>query len=157
MTDRRAFLRGSLSGTALALGSGVLGLLRPTRVLAEWPAPRFSPRGVDEALADLAGGAPATPSDAIALEVPGKAGDPRTVPVSVEASLPEVTEIWVLVAENAMPVVAGFRLDEGAVPAVSVRTKMARTSDIIAVVRSRGALYTARTRVEVPSGEGCAV
>jgi sulfur-oxidizing protein SoxY len=152
--DRRGFLRGTL-GAAAALGAAA-GLLHPVRVLAEWPAARFAPRGVDQALADLTGESAAVPSDAITLRVPDTASDARSVPVTVEAALPVVTAIWLLVAENAVPVVAGFQLGPEALPFVSLRTKMAMTSDVIALVRSQGTLYEARARVQVASGEGCA-
>ena len=78
------------------------------------------------------------------------------MPVTIAATLPAVTEIWLVVAENTLPVVAAFQLEPQAIAFVSLRTKMAKTSDLIALVRSQGGLYTAQTRIQVPSGEGCA-
>ncbi|MCU0936342.1 MAG: thiosulfate oxidation carrier protein SoxY [Gammaproteobacteria bacterium] len=132
------------------------GLLRPSQVLAEWPAARFAPRSVAEALADLTGGVAPIPSAGIRIRVPDTASDPRSVPLTIEATLPAVTEIWLVVAENTLPVVAAFQLEPQAIAFVSLRTKMAKTSDLIALVRSQGSLYTAQTRVQVPAGDGCA-
>lgn len=154
-SGRRYFLRGTLAGAAVAIGTAA-GLLRPSQVLAEWPAARFAPRGVAEALADLTGGVAPIPSAGIRIRAPDTASDPRSVPLTIEATLPAVTEIWLVVAENTLPVVAAFQLEPQAIAFVSLRTKMAKTSDLIALVRSQGSLYTAQTRVQVPSGEGCA-
>ncbi len=154
-SGRRCFLRGTLGAGAVAVATAA-GLLRPSQVLAEWPAGRFAPRGVAEALADLTGGVAPIPSAGIRIRAPETASDPRSVPVTIEVTLPAVTEISLVVAENTLPVVAAFELEPQAIAFVSLRTKMARTSDLIALVRSQGSLYTAQTRVQVPSGDGCA-
>jgi hypothetical protein len=46
-SSRRYFLRGTLGAGAVAVATAA-GLLRPSQVLAEWPAARFAPRGVAE-------------------------------------------------------------------------------------------------------------
>lgn len=155
MADRRGFLRTTLGGAVVGLAAAA-GCLRPTQVLAQWPAALFAPRGVDQALADLTRGVAATPSAGIRIRAPETASDPRSVPITVEATLTAVTEIWLVVAENSLPVVASFQLAPEAAAFLSLRTKMAKTSDLIVLVRSQGSLYTAQTRVQVPSGDGCA-
>ncbi len=154
-SSRRHFLRRTLGVGGVAVGAAT-GLLRPSQVLAEWPAARFAPRGVAEALADLTGGVTPVPSAGIRIRAPETASDPRSVPVTIEATLPAVTEVWLVVAENTLPVVAGFQLEPQAIAFVSLRTKIAKTSELIALVRSQGSVYTAQTRVQVPSGDGCA-
>jgi sulfur-oxidizing protein SoxY len=65
-----------------------------------------------------------------------------------------VESIALLAEGNASPLVATFALGAGAVPDVSTRIKMGKTSDVIAVVKAGGKLYSARKSVKVTIG-GC--
>jgi sulfur-oxidizing protein SoxY len=66
----------------------------------------------------------------------------------------DVESIALLAEGNASPLVATFALVAGAVPDVSTRIKMGKTSDVIAVVKAGGKLYSARKSVKVTIG-GC--
>ena len=64
------------------------------------------------------------------------------------------TDGIVIVAENPSPLVASFDLMADSVPEVSTRIKMGKTSDVVAVVKANGQLYSATKNVKVTIG-GC--
>ena len=76
------------------------------------------------------------------------------VPISVSADLPGVTTISILVSENPNALAASYQIPAGTVPSVANRLKMAKTSDVIAIVEADGKLYSATKEVKVTVG-GC--
>ena len=76
------------------------------------------------------------------------------VPVSISSDMSGVESIALLAAGNNTPLVATFTLGEGAVADVSTRIKMAKTGDVVAVVKAGGTLHSARKSVKVTIG-GC--
>jgi sulfur-oxidizing protein SoxY len=76
------------------------------------------------------------------------------VPISIATEMSGVESIALLADGNNSPLVATFMLGAGAVPDVSTRIKMGKTSDVIAVVKAGGKLHTARKSVKVTIG-GC--
>jgi sulfur-oxidizing protein SoxY len=65
-----------------------------------------------------------------------------------------VTSISFLVAENPSALAASYRIPDGTIPAVANRLKMARSSNVIAIVEADGKLYSATREVKVTVG-GC--
>ncbi len=151
--QRRTFLKGSLAGTAVAVAVGA-GLLTPRAVLAAWPKSAFEAKKIDDALAKLFGSADNTPSDKITIKAPDIAENGAVVPVSVKANIDGVESIAILAAKNANPLTSNFTLGANALPNVSTRIKMGKTSDVIAVVKAGGKVYSARKNVKVTIG-GC--
>ncbi len=151
--QRRTFLKGSLAGTAVAVAVGA-GLLTPRAVLAAWPKAAFEAKKVDDVLAKLYGAADNTPSDKITIKAPDIAENGAVVPVSVKAGLDGVESIAILAVKNANPLTSNFSLGAAALPDVSTRIKMGKTSDVVAVVKAGGKVYTARKNVKVTIG-GC--
>ena len=76
------------------------------------------------------------------------------VPISVTSTLPDVTAIAFLVAENPNALVAAYKIPAGTMPSVANRIKMARTSNVIVVVEAGGKLYSTTKEVKVTVG-GC--
>ena len=76
------------------------------------------------------------------------------VPISVSSTLADVTSISILAAENPNALVASYRIPAGTIPNVANRIKMAKTSNVIAVVEAGGKLYSAAKEVKVTVG-GC--
>ena len=76
------------------------------------------------------------------------------VPISVSTALPDVTSISILVAENPNALAASYRIPAGTIPNVASRLKMAKTSNVTAVVEAGGKLYSATREVKVTVG-GC--
>jgi sulfur-oxidizing protein SoxY len=72
----------------------------------------------------------------------------------VTTTLPNVTSIAFIVAENPSALAASYKIPEGTVPAVANRLKMAKTSNVIALVEAGGKLYSATKEVKVTVG-GC--
>ena len=71
----------------------------------------------------------------------------------MSAEMPNVEAIAVLVEKNPSPLIV-YTTFAGAEGYLSVRLKMAETSDVYAVVKSGGKLYMAKQNIKVTVG-GC--
>ena len=76
------------------------------------------------------------------------------LPVGVSSILPGVTELFILVEHNPFPLLAAFTLAPGTEPEVQIRIRMGQSSNIVAVVRSNGQLFSATKSTRVTLG-GC--
>ena len=151
--QRRSFLKGTLAGSAVAVAVGA-GLLSPRTVLAAWPKAAFEAKNVEDAMNKLFGSAANTPSGDIKIKAPDIAENGAVVPVSINTSLGKVDSIAVIAEKNGTPLASNFKLGANAIPNVSTRIKMGKTSDVIAVVKANGKAYSARKNVKVTIG-GC--
>ncbi len=148
---RRTFLKGSLTALSAWLAAG---LLKPLRALAAaWPKTAFESRKIEEALQNLFGAAQTTSSASIRINAPYQWDNGATVPFSVSADLPNVSTIAVLVEKNPRPLITAFHFT-GARAHLSIRMKMAETSDVYVVVKSQGKLYSAKQNIKIVEG-GC--
>ena len=120
------------------------------RVFADWPAELFGAKDVKGALSGNEGLA----SSDITLKAPDIAENGAVVPVTVETNLSNVESISILVKENQRPLSAVFILGPGVQPNISTRIKMAKTSEVIAVVKSGEKRLTTTKEVKVTIG-GC--
>lgn len=146
-TTRRATLR------ILAL-LGAAGLVRPAAAAAPgWPEQAFQQKTQDDVV-KLLYGKPFAASDKVMLEMPEIAENGAVVPVSVSSTLPKVTRISILVPGNPSTLAASYNLPAGTLPEIGCRLKMAKTSDVIALVESDGKLFAATKEVKVTLG-GC--
>ncbi|MEJ2159190.1 MAG: thiosulfate oxidation carrier protein SoxY [Chromatiales bacterium] len=143
---RRVFLSGAIAISAL--------LTLPRALLAAYPTKAFGADNADDALSTLLGSAEHSPSDKITLTAPDIAENGAVVPISVATSLEGAESISVLVEENPQPLVASFDLTPGTMADVSTRIKMGKTSNVIAVVKANGKLYSTSKEVKVTIG-GC--
>lgn len=151
--QRRIFLKGSLAGGALTLAASA-GLLTPRLTLAaDWPKDAFGSKKLEEALQALFGTTATTPSASIKIKAPAQAENSAQVQIQVFAEMPNVESIAVFVEKNPSPLVAhaNFTGSEGF---FSARMKMAQTSDVHAVVKAGGKLYSAKQTIKVTVG-GC--
>ncbi len=148
---RRTFLKGSVVAVAAWLGTGVL---KPLHALAaEWPKTAFEAHKIDETLQNLFGTSQITPSASIKITAPYQAENGATVHCAVFADLPNVSTVAILVEKNEHPLIVAMNFS-GALPYLSLRMKMAQTSDVYAVVKSQGKLYSAKQNIKVTVG-GC--
>lgn len=160
LPDLRTSRRGLLKGAALAAVLGAsANLLRSVAAFAAdaagWPGEAFKQKSQADTLKALyAGKTAAEVSDKVKLDAPEIAENGAVVPISVSTTLPKVTSISLMVAENPNALAASYKIPEGTVPAVSNRVKMAKTSMVVAVVESDGKLYSASKEVKVTVG-GC--
>jgi len=150
---RRLLLKGSLAAGTLSFAAGT-GLLAPSAVVAAWNEAAFKAENIDGALDAAIGDASNAASDSIKIKAPDIAENGAVVPVSISTDLEGVESIALLAEGNNNPLVATFSLGEGALPNVSTRIKMGKTSDVIAVVKSGGKLHSARKSIKVTIG-GC--
>jgi sulfur-oxidizing protein SoxY len=150
---RRIILKGGLASGAVGL-SVAAGLLTPQAVLAAWNEKAFHAKSVSDSLNGLLGSDAMTESGDIKVKAPDIAENGAVVPVTVKSTIAGVESISLLAEKNGTPLVANFRLGTGAKADVSTRIKMGKTSDVIAVVKADGKLYSARKAVKVTIG-GC--
>ena len=151
---RRTVLKGAAAAGLAGFGLAASGSLAFADADAkDWPEKAFKAKSDADVLKDLYGKT-AEPSDKIKLDAPEIAENGAVVPVSVTSSLPNVTNIAILVLENPNALAAAYKIAEGTDPSVANRLKMAKTSKILAVVESGGKLYSASKEVKVTVG-GC--
>ena len=151
--QRRLFLKTALSAGSVGLAV-TTGLLTPSVVLAEWPAKAFQSKKIGEALNNLYKSDAAADSDKISIDAPDVAENGAVVPVKIETSLDNVDRLSLLVSDTQSPLAASFDLQPAVKGMISIRTKVGKSGDLVAVVKSNGKLFTAKKAIKVTLG-GC--
>lgn len=149
---RRIFLKGSVAGGMLGVAASA-GLLSPRMVLAAWPESAFAADNLDTAIKSLLGSSDITTSSDINIKAPDIAENGAVVPITVSTSM-KADSISLFVKENPSPLACTYELGDTTEGTVSMRIKMGKTSDVIAVVKSGGKLFSASKVVKVTIG-GC--
>ena len=152
-TTRRVILKATMAAGTLAVAAGA-NLLTPSTVLAAWPAKAFKAKKMDVAMNAISGSAKPTPSSDITVKAPDIAENGAVVSVEIKTTLPKVESISIYVPVNAFPLSASYILSNQMETSITGRIKMAKTADIVAMVKSNGKLYTAKKGVKVTLG-GC--
>jgi sulfur-oxidizing protein SoxY len=152
-TTRRLILQGAASITLAGL-SIPFGLASAFAAANDkYPEDAFKAKGEADAIKSLYGKT-AEPSDKVKLDAPEIAENGAVVPISVATTLADVTSISFLVSENPNALAASYQIPPGTIPSVANRLKMAKTSNVIAIVEAGGKLYSATKEVKVTVG-GC--
>ena len=151
---RRLILQGAASVALLGLGNLPFGAA-PARAAAndKYPEEAFKLKNEADAIKALYGKT-VEPSDKVKLDAPEIAENGGVVPISVTTTLDKVTSISFFVAENPNALAASYKFPDGTIPAVANRLKMAKTSNVTAIVEADGKLYSATKEVKVTVG-GC--
>ncbi len=151
---RRLVLQGAGLVALVGLGNVPLGFA-PAFAAAndKYPEDAFKQKSDADAIKSLYG-KPAEPSDKVKLDAPEIAENGAVVPISVSTSLADVTSISILVADNPNALAASYKIPAGTMPSVANRLKMAKTTNVIAVVEAGGKLYSTTKEVKVTVG-GC--
>ena len=150
---RRKFVKtATFVGAAVTVAGG--GVLIPQRALGAYAQAAFDARDVDGALDGSLGSTEHTPSDEIKLKAPDIAENGAVVPITVSSTLGNVTAISIIAVGNPGPLTSTYMLSSASEPFVSTRIRMAKTSDVIAVLKADGKLYSATKEVKVTIG-GC--
>lgn len=154
MVSRRSVLQG-LAVVAVVGFTGVRFGVGEALAAAndKYPEDAFKAKSEADAIKSLYGKT-AEKSDKVKLDAPEIAENGAVVPIAVSASLPDVTSIAILVTENPNTLAAAYRILPGAAASVSNRLKMAKTSNVVALVEAGGKLYSASKEVKVTVG-GC--
>jgi sulfur-oxidizing protein SoxY len=151
---RRLILQGAASVALIGVGNIAFGFA-PGFAAAndKYPEDAFKQKSDADAIKSLYGKT-AEPSDKVKLDAPEIAENGAVVPISVATSLADVTSISILVAENPNALAASYKIPAGTIPSVASRLKMAKTTNVIAVVEAGGKLYSTTKEVKVTVG-GC--
>jgi sulfur-oxidizing protein SoxY len=112
----------------------------------------FEAKTLADALKAL-GGTPAA-NDQVTIVSPDIAENGAVVPVGAVSKLPNTTEIYLLVEKNPNPLAAGFVIPAGTEADVQCRLKMGQSTNVIAVVKAAGKLFSATKETKVTLG-GC--
>jgi len=149
---RRLILQGAGSVALVGLGNIAFGVA-PAAANDKYPEDAFKQKSEADAIKSLYGKT-AEPSDKVKLDAPEIAENGAVVPISVSSTLADVTSISILVAENPNALAASYKIPAGTMPSVANRIKMAKTTNVIAIVEAGGKLYRATKEVKVTVG-GC--
>jgi sulfur-oxidizing protein SoxY len=151
---RRLILKGAATVALVGLGNLPFSLA-PAFAAAndKYPEDAFKQKSDADAIKALYGRT-AEPSDKVKLDAPEIAENGAVVPITVSSSLADVTSISILVAENPNALAASYRIPAGTLPSVANRIKMAKTTNVIAIVEAGGKLYKTSKEVKVTVG-GC--
>jgi sulfur-oxidizing protein SoxY len=148
MLTRRKFIQGTT-----ACGLAACFLVSPS-AFADWPSAVFAREKKNDVLKDMFGTDEIEPSSLISIKAPEIAENGAVVPVKIEADLPGVESISLLVDKNPRPLAAQFVMPAKNNGSVGTRIKLAEQSDITVVVKANGKLYSATKFVKVTKG-GC--
>ncbi len=150
---RRKFIKtAAFVGATVSVGS--TALLLPQRAIGAYDQAAFEAKSVDAVLSAVFGTTDHSASDAIKLKAPDIAENGAVVPVTVSSSMANVDMIAIMVPANNVPLTSTYMMSSNSEPFVSTRLKMAKTSDVIAVLKADGKLYSASKEVKVTIG-GC--
>jgi sulfur-oxidizing protein SoxY len=151
---RRLILKGAATVALIGLGNIPLGFAAAFAAANDkYPEDAFKAKSDADAIKSLYGKT-AEPSDKVKLDAPEIAENGSVVPISVTTTLADVTSISFLVSENPNALAASYKIPAGTLPSVANRLKMAKTSNVIAIVEAGGKLYSATKEVKVTVG-GC--
>jgi sulfur-oxidizing protein SoxY len=151
---RRLILQGAGAVALIGLGNLPFGLT-PALAAAndKYPEEAFKQKSDADVIKTLYGKT-AEPSDKVKMDAPEIAENGAVVPISVSTTLADVTSIAFLVSENPNVLIAKYNIPTGTLPSVANRIKMAKTSNVTALVEAGGKLYSASKEVKVTVG-GC--
>jgi sulfur-oxidizing protein SoxY len=151
---RRLILQGAVTVALVGIGKITFGVV-PAFAAAndKYPEGAFKAKSDVDAIKSLYGKT-AEPSDKIKLDAPEIAENGAVVPISVSSTLPDITSISILVSENPNALAASYKIPAGTLPSVANRIKMAKTTNVIAVVEAGSKLYSTSKEVKVTVG-GC--
>lgn len=153
---RRSFLKGSLATGTAAIAVNA-GLLTPTTVLADWNKDKaaFGAKKVNDAISDLYGTTTVATSSDLKIKAPAIAENGAVTPVTIDATaMSGVESITIIAEKNPTPLVCTYNFSADALGFASMRIKMGKTQNVIAVVKAGGKLYEAKQQVKVTIG-GC--
>ncbi len=151
--NRRVLLKGSLA--AGAVGAAIsAGLLTPKAAMAAWAKAAFEAKDVNTALSGAMGSSDTTASDKIKLKAPDIAENGAVVPITVTSNIDGTTSMSILVSKNNTPLTSTYTFGSNTQGYISTRVKMGKTSDVVAVVKAGGKLYSTKKEVKVTIG-GC--
>ena len=156
LEQRRAFLKGAISASTLALVA-TSGLLLPQRLLAHWAKDAFNAETMEDALLALVGQADIANDKALNFKVgtpPSYAINGASVPIQVQSELENIERVAIIVEKNPFPLVMSLDVTPAIKLPIKSLIKIREDSNVIAIIRAEGKLYKTTRFVEVDIG-GC--
>ena len=140
---------------AIAAGGALMGMgaLMPRVAMAAWNKDAFGAKAQEEAVNALFGGA-AEASANVMLNAPDIAENGAVVPVTVSTDLADLESMAIFIEKNPLPLACEFMVPAGTDAEVSTRVRIGQTSNVTAVVKAGGKVYSATKEVKVTIG-GC--
>ncbi len=129
-----------------------LGIVTQSQAQAAVDRASFQVKTLDDALKAI-GGTPVA-SDKVSVVSPDIAENGAVVPVGATSSLPNTTEIYLIVEKNPTPLSVAFMIPAGTAADVQTRLKMGQSTNVVAVVKADGKLFSATKETKVTLG-GC--
>ena len=129
-----------------------LGIVTQSQAQAAVDQASFQVKTLEDALKAI-GGTPAT-SDQVSVVSPDISENGAGVPVGATSKLPNTTEMYLIVEKNPTPLSCGFMIPAGTAADVQTRRKMGQSTNVFAVVKADGKLFSATKETKVTLG-GC--
>ncbi len=152
-SERRRLIKG-FSGVALLKVLAAAGIVLPGVALAEWSKAAFEAKNMTDALKAI-GVKSSVESKDIQLTGPEISENGAQVSIGISSSLPNVTQMAILIEKNPTMLAAMFHLSGGTEPAFQTRVKMAQSSLVHALVKTDGKFFMTSREFRVTTG-GCA-
>lgn len=155
--NRRRVLHAAASASALKLlpASLAAAAFGSTARAATWPKQAFDATTMDDAVRQLFDGKAPPASDRVQLTAPDIAENGSVVPVTVTTTLPDVRSVTLLAEGNPRALIAQHRFGPRSAAPVSVRVRLGKTQNVVAVVGTAdGSFHAASRNVKVTLG-GC--
>ena len=150
---RRTLLKGA-GASGVLLAALASGMLKPSQALAaEWNKNAFEAKEIAAALRAI-DAASAGDSRDLVLTAPDIAENGALVPIEILSNIANTTSLAVLVEKNPNPLSAYFDFANGAVPEISLRLKLAQTSNVKVIAKADGKSYSTQREIKVTVG-GC--
>ncbi len=144
--DRRSVIR-AISGAVVA------AVALPKMAWAAWSNNAMTASDSAAAMSELFGTSTVIESADVKLKAPEIAENGAVVPLEVRTDM-DAEQIAIFVDKNPSPLVMTAMMGAGATGLVKTRVRMGETSNVVAVVKSGGKLYSASQEVKVTIG-GC--
>ncbi len=125
-----------------------------SKVMANWPSELFLGKNNSKVIDSITNGSDISESELIEIKAPEIAENGAVVPITVSTELTNVKRISILVENNPSPLISSIEINDQLSPYVSTRVKMAKTSNIIAIVSTDSGHFSATKNVKVTIG-GC--
>lgn len=147
---RRDALKNSAAVLGLLVAAGVL----PQAAHAAYNKAAFEAKTMAEVLKAMGASAPAESKD-VTLTAPDIAENGAVVPIGAATTLPNVTQLLILVEKNPNTMIAAFTVNEALESNFLTRAKLGQSSDVYAVaITNDGKAFFAKKEVKVTLG-GC--
>ena len=144
--------RQTLQSTGAFASLIALGLVTQSQAQAAVDNASFQVKTLEDALKAI-GGTPAT-SDQVSVVSPDIAENGAVVPVGATSKLANTTEMYLVVEKNPTPLSCAFFIPAGTAADVQTRLKMGQSTNVFAVVKADGKLFSASKETKVTLG-GC--